>query len=96
MQVTQNIGSLEVEHLPRAMGRSNYTLRRLVRLWANLFFNFSVMPLRLSVLLGFIMSGIGVLGAHLCDPGGHPGNPAGRRPAGRPSWPPSCCWRESS
>ncbi len=63
MQVTQNIGSLEVEHLPRAMGRSNYTLRRLIRLWANLFFNFSVMPLRLSVLLGFIMSGLGVLGA---------------------------------
>lgn len=63
MQVTQNVGSLEVEHLARAMGRSNYTLRRLVRLWMNLFFNFSVMPLRLSVLLGFIMSGLGVLGA---------------------------------
>jgi glycosyltransferase involved in cell wall biosynthesis len=63
MQVTENIGSLEVEHLPRAVGRSNYTLRRLVRLWANLFFNFSVMPLRLSVLLGFIMSAVGVLGA---------------------------------
>jgi glycosyltransferase involved in cell wall biosynthesis len=63
LQVTQNIGSLEVEHLPRAMGRSNYTLRRLIRLWANLFFNFSVMPLRLSVLLGFMMSGLGVLGA---------------------------------
>lgn len=63
LQVTQKIGSLEVEHLPRAQGRSNYTLRRLVRLWLNLFFNFSVMPLRLSVLLGFIMSGLGVVGA---------------------------------
>lgn len=63
MQVTEKIGSLQVEHLPRALGRSNYTLRRLVRLWANLFFNFSIMPLRLSVLLGFIMSGLGVVGA---------------------------------
>lgn len=63
MQVTQKVGSLEVEHLPRAQGRSNYTIRRLVRLWMNLFFNFSIMPLRLSVLLGFIMSGLGVLGA---------------------------------
>lgn len=63
MQVTQKVGTLEVDHLPRASGHSNYTLRRLVRLWANLFFNFSVMPLRLSVLLGFIMSGLGVLGA---------------------------------
>jgi undecaprenyl-phosphate 4-deoxy-4-formamido-L-arabinose transferase len=63
MQVTEKVGSLEVEHLPRAMGRSNYTLRRLVRLWANLFFNFSIMPLRLSVLLGFMMSGLGALGA---------------------------------
>ena len=63
MQVTENIGTLEVEHLPRAMGRSNYTLRRLIRLWSNLFFNFSIMPLRLSVLLGFIMSGLGALGA---------------------------------
>ena len=63
MQVTQKVGTLEVDHLPRASGHSNYTLRRLIRLWANLFFNFSVMPLRLSVLLGFIMSGLGVVGA---------------------------------
>ncbi len=33
LQVTQNIGRLQVKHLPRIEGRSNYTLRRLVRLW---------------------------------------------------------------
>ena len=48
MQTTQAIGTLEVAHLPRAGGRSNYTLRRLVRLWLNIFVNFSVMPLHLS------------------------------------------------
>ena len=46
-QVTQNVGRLQVEHLPRVEGRSNYTLRRLIRLWLSMFLNFSVMPLRL-------------------------------------------------
>lgn len=59
-QVTQNVGRLQVAHLPRAEGRSNYTLRRLVRLWLAMFLNFSVMPLRLATLLGL---GFGALGA---------------------------------
>jgi glycosyltransferase involved in cell wall biosynthesis len=59
-QVTQNVGRLQVEHLPRIEGRSNYTLRRLVRLWLSMFLNFSVMPLRLATLFGL---GFGVLGA---------------------------------
>jgi glycosyltransferase involved in cell wall biosynthesis len=62
MQVTQSIGQLEVAHLPRAEGRSNYTFRRLVRLWLNLFVNFSVMPLRLSTITGFGLSFLGLLG----------------------------------
>lgn len=63
MQVTQKIGSLEVEHLARVEGRSNYTLSRLVSLWLNLFVNFSVIPLRVSVAVGFVMSLLGVVGA---------------------------------
>jgi glycosyltransferase involved in cell wall biosynthesis len=62
MQVTQSIGQLEVEHLPRMAGRSNYNFRRLVRLWLNLFVNFSVMPLRLSTLSGFALSLLGLVG----------------------------------
>jgi undecaprenyl-phosphate 4-deoxy-4-formamido-L-arabinose transferase len=62
LQVTQNIGRLEVEHLPRAQGRSNYTLRRLVRLWLNMFVNFSVMPLRLSTFTGFGLALLGLFG----------------------------------
>ncbi len=62
MQVTQSIGELEVEHLPRMAGRSNYTMRRLVRLWLNLFVNFSVMPLRISTLSGFGLSLLGIFG----------------------------------
>jgi glycosyltransferase involved in cell wall biosynthesis len=62
LQVTQNLGRLEVAHLPRASGRSNYTLRRLVRLWLNMFVNFSVMPLRLSTFAGFALSFLGLVG----------------------------------
>lgn len=61
LQSTQSIGRLEVRHLPRAWGRSNYTMRRLVRLWLNMFVNFSVMPLRLSTLTGLTLSLLGAL-----------------------------------
>ncbi|MCC7283243.1 MAG: glycosyltransferase family 2 protein [Acetobacteraceae bacterium] len=63
MQVTQRIGSIEVAHLPRAEGRSNYNLRRLVRLWLNLATNFSLLPLRLAVIMGAAMAAVGTLGA---------------------------------
>lgn len=63
LQSTQSIGTLEVEHLPRAAGRSNYTLSRLVRLWTSMLVNFSVMPLRIATFIGFVMSGFGLFGA---------------------------------
>jgi undecaprenyl-phosphate 4-deoxy-4-formamido-L-arabinose transferase len=59
MQVTQRIDSIVVMHLARAEGRSNYTLRRLVRLWLNLATNFSLLPLRLAMFVG---AGMGILG----------------------------------
>ncbi|MDO9708221.1 glycosyltransferase family 2 protein [Paracraurococcus lichenis] len=59
MQVTQRIDSIEVLHLARAEGRSNYTLKRLVLLWLNLATNFSVLPLRLAIVAGVAM---GILG----------------------------------
>lgn len=62
LQVTQNIGALEVRHEGRAAGRSGYTLRRLVLLWASTFVNFSVMPLRLATLLGLVMAAAGLIG----------------------------------
>jgi glycosyltransferase involved in cell wall biosynthesis len=65
MQVTQRLDSIEVMHLPRAEGRSNYTLKRLVLLWLNLATNFSVLPLRLAILAGVAMGFFGLLGALL-------------------------------
>jgi undecaprenyl-phosphate 4-deoxy-4-formamido-L-arabinose transferase len=65
MQVTQRLDSIEVKHLPRAEGRSNYTIKRLVLLWLNLATNFSVLPLRLAILAGVLMGFLGILGALL-------------------------------
>jgi len=62
LQVTHHIDGLLVNHLPRATGRSNYTMRRLVRLWTNMFVNFSVMPLRVSTVTGFALSALGAVG----------------------------------
>jgi glycosyltransferase involved in cell wall biosynthesis len=62
-QVTQNVSRLQVAHLPRLEGRSNYTLRRLVRLWLSMFLNFSVMPLRLATLFGLGFGALGAIGA---------------------------------
>jgi undecaprenyl-phosphate 4-deoxy-4-formamido-L-arabinose transferase len=63
MQVTQRIGSIEVQHLPRAEGRSNYNLRRLVRLWLNLATSFSLAPLRLAIFAGAALATAGMIGA---------------------------------
>ncbi len=63
MEVTQRIDSIEVRHLPRAEGRSNYTLTRLVRLWLNLATSFSLAPLRVAIFLGIGMSVLGAVGA---------------------------------
>jgi glycosyltransferase involved in cell wall biosynthesis len=65
MQATQRLERLPVQHLPRAAGRSNYTLRRLIRLWLNMFLNFSVMPLRVSSLTGLAFSVLGAVGVVL-------------------------------
>lgn len=62
-QVTQNVSRLQVHHLPRNEGQSNYTLRRLLRLWLAMFLNFSVMPLRLATLFGLAFGAIGAAGA---------------------------------
>lgn len=62
LQVTQDIDRLLVGHLPRATGSSNYTVRRLLRIWMNMFVNFSVMPLRISTVAGFALSAFGAVG----------------------------------
>ena len=61
MQVTQNIGQLQVGHLPRKTGYSNYTFHRLMRLFMAMALNFSIIPLRLSTILGISMAALGMI-----------------------------------
>lgn len=61
LRVTDDIGKLKVSHEFRAEGKSGYTLSRLVSLWMNMFTNFSVLPLRIATLLGFIFAGLGFI-----------------------------------
>ena len=59
---TQRIGEVPVEHHPRRVGRSGYSLGRLVVLALNLVTNFSLLPLQAFSLAGLVLSGIGMLG----------------------------------
>lgn len=61
LQTTDNIGQVNVDHQLRREGRSNYTLKKLISLWLNMFTNFSVIPLRVSIVLGFIFSVYGLV-----------------------------------
>jgi undecaprenyl-phosphate 4-deoxy-4-formamido-L-arabinose transferase len=56
LRATDRVGQVEVEHRPGATERSNYTLRKLFLLWLNMFLSFSILPLRVSVLLGLLAS----------------------------------------
>lgn len=61
LRSTSNIGTLETTHQPRTSGKSGYTFRKLIRLWLNMFTNFSVLPLRIASFLGFVFALIGML-----------------------------------
>ncbi len=60
-RVTRNIGQIPVEHRASQSGPSRYTLRRLVRLWLNMFLNFSIQPLRISVYVGLFASCLSIV-----------------------------------
>lgn len=61
LQVTQNLGTMQVAHVERQAGKSGYTVRKLVHVWLDLFLNFSVVPLRVSAVLGLVASAAGFL-----------------------------------
>lgn len=61
LRSTENIGKFKVRHDPRKIGKSGYTLSKLVSLWLNMFINFSILPLRLSTFFGFAFAGLGFI-----------------------------------
>mgnify|MGYP001290715229 CR=1 FL=1 len=62
LQSTRAVTAICVAHKPREQGRSGYNLRRLVRLWLNMFTSFSVAPLRAATVLGLVLSALGMVG----------------------------------
>ena len=53
-------GNVEVEHYKRESGKSGYTLRKLIRLWLS-YWNYSVMPLRVSFMMGALAGLLGLI-----------------------------------
>ena len=52
LRITAKYAMVTVRHDPRREGRSGYTIRKLLGLWLNMFTNFSILPLRMAVLVG--------------------------------------------
>lgn len=50
------VTSIEMPHRPRLEGHSNYTLRRLLKLWLNGFTNFSTIPLHVIAYTGMFFA----------------------------------------
>jgi len=79
LRTTRNYATQLVRHDVRREGRSNYTLRKLVRLWLNMFTNFSILPLRVASIAGFAFAVLGVVLAvvFLIEKLANPNLPAG-------------------
>ena len=56
LRSTQRIGTQLCQHVERTVGKSGYTLRKLIRLWLNMFTGFSILPLRVTSYLGILIS----------------------------------------
>lgn len=61
LRTTHNIGNVEVQQRDRAIGKSGYTFAKLLALWINGFTAFSVKPLRVSILIGTVVSVLGFI-----------------------------------
>lgn len=60
LRTTNNISSVLVEHDKRTIGKSNYTIKKLFSLYLNMFLNFSIKPLRIFTVSGFVIFLLGV------------------------------------
>ena len=61
LRTTNNLGQVDVEHLPRVGTPSGYTLSKLFLLWLQLFLNFSIAPLRIAAVVGVLTASSSVI-----------------------------------
>ncbi|MBW4438735.1 MAG: glycosyltransferase family 2 protein [Pleurocapsa minor GSE-CHR-MK-17-07R] len=78
---TTRFSFVEVPHVPRKYGASNYTLRKLITHALNMITGFSIVPLQIASILGFVLALFGLLillyvvGRYFIDGGVVPGFP---------------------
>jgi undecaprenyl-phosphate 4-deoxy-4-formamido-L-arabinose transferase len=58
---TTRFAAVDVQHDPRTIGVSNYTIGKLIRHALNMITGFSVLPLQIASILGFVFMGFGFL-----------------------------------
>ena len=56
LDITRNIGTVDIDHEDRLDGKSNYNLNKLFSLWIKVFTNSSIYPLRIASMSGFIIT----------------------------------------
>lgn len=62
LRTTRNISCIPIQHFQREEGESNYTFKRLIKLWSNII-GFSITPLRLTEYCGFGLSLLSIIAA---------------------------------
>lgn len=60
LRTTDNIGCIPIQHKKREFGESNYTFKKLFKLWGNIL-GFSIKPLRLAMYIGSTIACLSVL-----------------------------------
>ena len=61
LRSTDKLANIDVDHRKREYGKSGYSIKKLVSLWLNGFTAFSIKPLRISMIIGFIVSIVGIV-----------------------------------
>ena len=65
LTVTRNISIVDVDHHDRYAGNSGYGIKKSLSLWLKMATNFSIIPLRITSLLGLFFAGLGFVIAML-------------------------------
>lgn len=61
LTATRNIATIDVNHYDRFAGDSGYSFRKSVSLWLKMATSFSIVPLRITSLLGMLFAGLGFI-----------------------------------
>ena len=61
LRTTTNIVAVTCKQLPRRVGRSGYTFKKLLRLWLDSFTAFSIVPLRVASFFGLLTAAVGIV-----------------------------------